>query len=103
MSIWFVTRHSGAVDWVKSQGVAVDHWGAHLAVDEVSSGDVVIGILPVNLAAAVCAKGARYFNLSLDLPFELRGRELSAAELVAAGARLEEYSVSLMEKKHDEI
>jgi len=52
----------------------------------------VIGTLPVNLAADVCDKGARYFHLTLDLPLVYRGRELSAAEMAELGARLEEYS-----------
>jgi len=93
MAVWFVSRHPGAVDWAKIQGITVDHWVSHLAADEVESCDTVIGTLPVQLAAAVCSRGARYLNLSLDLPFEWRGRELSAQELVAADARLEEFVI----------
>lgn len=96
MSIWFVSRHPGAVAWARKQGITVDHWVSHLAVDEVAPCDTVIGTLPVQLAAAVCSRGARYLNLSLDLPLEWRGRELSAQELLAAGARLEEYAVSFV-------
>ena len=59
----------------------------------VTPGDVVIGTLPVNLVAEVCARGARYLNLSLDLPPEARGRELTADELETFGARVEEYRV----------
>jgi CRISPR-associated protein Csx16 len=75
------------------QGIAVDRWVPHLAAEEVSSCDTVIGTLPVQIAAEVCARDARYLNLSLDLPFEWRGRELSAVELVVAEARLEEYFI----------
>lgn len=53
----------------------------------------MIGILPVHLAAQLCARGARYLNLSLDLPAAARGRELSAEELDAYGARIEGYEV----------
>lgn len=95
MAIWFVSRHSGAIAWAQSQGLTVDHWVEHLSAVDVVAGDTVIGILPVNLAGAICARGARYFNLSLDLSFALRGKELSAADLIAADARLEEYAVSL--------
>ena len=93
MSIWFVSRHPGAVEWAKSQGIAVDHWVAHLVLAEIAACDTVIGTLPVQLAAEVCAKGARYLNLSLDLPLNWRGRELSAEELVVAGARLEAFRI----------
>jgi CRISPR-associated protein Csx16 len=41
----------------------------------------------------VCGRGARYLHLVLELPPERRGRELSAADMVACGARLEEYRV----------
>lgn len=97
MTIWFVSRHPGASAWAAQQGLAVDRPVAHLAIAEVESGDVVIGTLPVNLAAAVCDRGARYLHLSLDLPVALRGRELSADEMAACGARIEEYRIARVE------
>jgi CRISPR-associated protein Csx16 len=93
MTTWLVTRHPGALDWLRAQGfTAVEHV-PHLDPARVASGDTVIGTLPVHLASAVCERGARYFNLSLDVPETLRGRELSADELTAYGARLEEYAI----------
>lgn len=89
----FVTRHPGALEWAARRGLRVDQQIAHLDPEQIHAGDVVIGILPVNLAARVCERGARYFNLSLDLPQDARGRELSADELEAYGARIEEYRV----------
>lgn len=94
MTTWFVTRHPGAIEWARRRGLAVDCQITHLDPAQVAAGDTVIGILPVNLAARVCERGARYFNLSLDLPPEARGRELSADELYAFGARIEAYNVS---------
>lgn len=91
--IWFVSRHPGAVEWAARTGLAVDRQVAHLDVGEVRRGDTVIGTLPVNLAAEVCARGARYLNLSLDLPEVARGRELTADELEHYGARLEAFLV----------
>ncbi len=93
MTTFFVSRHPGAAAWAQAQGLAVDRLVVHLDPVEVGAGDTVIGTLPVNLAAAVCARGARYLHLSLDLPAERRGRELSAADMAACGARLEEYRV----------
>lgn len=93
MTTYFITRHPGAVEWAARRGLAVDRQLAHLDPADIRPGDVVIGTLPVNLAAAVCARGARFFNLSLDLPAEARGRELSAYELERYGARIEEYEI----------
>jgi len=93
MSIYFVTRHPGALDWARHASVAYDEHIVHLDIAKVSPGDTVIGSLPVHLAAEVCARGGRYLNLSLDLPANLRGRELDAATLDALDARLEEYRI----------
>lgn len=93
MTTFFVSRHLGATAWALEQGLAVDRPVAHLDPAEVQPGDTVIGTLPVNLAAAVCANGARYLHLTLDLPPDWRGRELSAAQMAACGARLEEFRV----------
>lgn len=93
MTTFFVTRHPGALAWAQAQGIAFDAHVLHLDPAEVGAGDTVIGSLPVHLAAEVCARGARYLNLSLDLPASLRGRELDAATLAELNARLEEYIV----------
>lgn len=93
MTTFFVSRHPGAADWAREQGLTVDRALAHLDPALVRAGDVVIGTLPVNLAAEVCARGARYLHLTLDLPADWRGRELSAADMAACGARIEEYRV----------
>jgi CRISPR-associated protein Csx16 len=93
MTTYFVTRHPGAIAWAARQGLKVDRQLDHLDVAIIQPGDTVIGILPVNLAAEVCARGGRFFNLSLTVPPEARGRELSADELEQFGARVEEYRV----------
>ena len=93
MTTWFVTRHPGAVEWAARQGQHIDRHVAHLDPADIAPGDTVIGILPVNLAARVCERGARYFNLSLDLPAAARGKELTADELDGYGARLEAFEV----------
>lgn len=91
--VWFVTRHPGAVEWARRQGLRIDQRIDHLDPEQIQPGDIVIGILPVNLAGEVCARQARFFNLSLDLPAEARGRELSADDMERYRARLEEYWV----------
>lgn len=74
MTTYLITRHPGARQWVQEEGI-------------------VVGSLPVNLAAAVCARGGRYFHLSLELPLDWRGRELSPDDMRRFGARLEEFRV----------
>jgi len=93
MSTLFVSRHPGAKDWAEEQGLRVDLHLTHLDPSRIHSGDTVIGTLPVHLAAAVCSRGARFFNLSLDLPAQWRGRELSADELNQCKARLECFEI----------
>lgn len=94
MVTWFVSRHPGAVEWAGREGFQVDRWVPHLLIEEIRSGDVVIGTLPVNMAAKVCARGAMYFNLSLNLPENWRGRELSADDLAEVGACLERFVIT---------
>ncbi|WP_367026824.1 CRISPR-associated protein Csx16 [Methylococcus sp. ANG] len=93
MTTFFITRHPGARVWAEQEGIRVDRRVDHLDPAEVSPGDTVLGTLPVNLAAEVCARGARYLHLSLTVPAEWRGRELSADDLRRFGARLEQFEV----------
>lgn len=94
---WFVSRHPGAVAWLAQQGVSVDCMVAHLDVQQVQPGDWVMGSLPVSMAAQVCARGARYLHLSIDLPAHARGTELTARELDSLGARLQAFEVRAVE------
>jgi CRISPR-associated protein Csx16 len=93
MTTHFITRHEGARDWAEEEGFSVDRLIEHLDPLDIQPGDRVLGTLPVNLAAEVCARGGRYFHLSLDLPPEWRGRELSAEDMRRFGARLREFRV----------
>lgn len=93
MTTFFISRHPGAVVWAMRQGLHIDRVVPHLDPADVAAGDTVMGTLPVPLAANVCARGARYIHLSVNLPAELRGQELSADQLDALGAALCEYRV----------
>ncbi len=95
MTTLIVSRHAGALAWMKNVGVRGRHL-AHLdaaALKGLRPGDVVVGTLPVPLAAAVIAAGARYVHLTLPLAEAERGSELSAADLHRLGASLAEYRV----------
>ncbi|MFZ1342679.1 CRISPR-associated protein Csx16 [Thiothrix eikelboomii] len=92
MTTYFISRHSGAIAWAESQGFHIDQPLAHFDVSLVQAGDLVLGTLPVNLIAEVNQRGGRYFHLTLELPAELRGQELTAEIMQKHGARLEEYT-----------
>lgn len=93
MTTWFISRHPGAVEWAQRQGLHVDRFVAHLDPGAVQRGDTVIGSLPINLAAQVCAVGASYGHLSLELPANLRGVELSADDLQHLQAKIELFDI----------
>ena len=93
MTIWFVTRHKGAVEWAKQEGIEVDRCVEHFDVNDVKKGDHVIGTLPVNLVFEVNKRGGRYFHLSINIPPEARGKELTANDMRLYGSQLQEYNV----------
>lgn len=99
MTTWFVSRHPGAVEWAGRQGLPIDRYVIHVDALQIQPGDTVIGSLPVNLAAGICARGARYLHLSLELPAHLRGQELSADQLEDLGARVAAYKVEQLPQK----
>ncbi|MDO8252365.1 MAG: CRISPR-associated protein Csx16 [Rhodoferax sp.] len=93
MTTFFVSRHPGAIEWARRQKQVVDQFVPHLDPAQIQAGDTVIGSLPVSLAAQACAAGATYWHLSLALPAELRGQELTADDLERLGARLESFEI----------
>lgn len=102
MTTYFVSRHLGAIAWAKLQHLPVDHQVSHLDISTIQQGDKIIGTLPINLAAKICDIGGRYFHLSLELPAEMRGKELSADDLQHYGATVEEYLVQKLPLRSDE-
>lgn len=93
MTKFFVTRHPGAIEWATRQGLSDIHQVTHLADLEqtIKPGDAVIGTLPINLVAEVNRLGGTYQHLSMDLPDEARGKELTADDMDQYGARLEPF------------
>lgn len=94
MTTYFISRHAGAIHWAKQQGFDVDKQLHHFEPEITQKNDIIIGTLPINLVAEVCLRGGRYFHLSLDLPVEIRGKELSANDMEKYNARLEEYKAT---------
>lgn len=89
-----ITRHPGAVQWVRH---LLDHEVVeslpHLYTEDIDPNACYYGVFPLNLAAAICAAGAECWALTLDMPPELRGQELSAEQLQRLGASLVRYDV----------
>jgi len=90
----FVTRHPGAITWAVRHGlrarkVAMENFDPAV----VRPGDVVIGTLPIHLVAVVNQRGGHYWHLTMEVPPAWRGRELSADDMDACGARLHEFRV----------
>jgi CRISPR-associated protein Csx16 len=98
MTTYFVTRHTGAILWAQHEGIDVDRQIEHLDIEEIQPGDTVIGSLPVNLAADVCEKQARYIHLILELPFEWRGKELGLDDMKRFGAKLQQYQINKVDE-----
>lgn len=93
MTTFFVSRHPGAIEWVKQQGVKIDRWVPHLDITDIASGDTVVGTLPVPMVFAVNQRGAHYLHLQVNVPASLRGVELTAAQLHAVQASLVAFQV----------
>jgi len=87
-----VTRHAGARDRAEAEGLGVDVIVAHLDVEQIAPGDVIIDSPLVRLAAAVCARGARYLHLArasrtlcgkaARCPMSQRNAQLSSSSLI---------------------
>lgn len=89
---YFISRHQGAVDWAIAEGFHVDERLVHFDVTTVQAGDTILGTLPISLVAEVNARGGHYYHLTLELPAEARGKELTVADMRTYGARLEAYT-----------
>ena len=98
MTTWFITRHAGAKAWVEEEGFKIDKMVNHFDPTVVQKDDKVLGSLPIHLAAEVCAKGAEYYHLSLDMERGTRGQELTATQMRACNARLEAYIIKKIKK-----
>lgn len=89
MNVLIVSRHAGAVGWLRRRGIEGEVVAHVEDVAEVH-GKVVFGALPMYLAAAAEAV------VSIDMPgltLAQRGQDLTPAEMDAAGAVMRAYIV----------
>ena len=97
-NVLIVTRHNATVEWLKSTMLDDDvivvtaHYTPRLA----EGFDYVVGILPIQLVAELCAEGIRYYQVTMDVPEEFRGKELTVEQMDQFGARLVQYNVEVV-------
>lgn len=96
-----VSRHAGAVEWLRQRGFEGKVIAQATRNDVV--GCVVVGVVPLWLAAAA----AEVWVIDMpDLKEEQRGKDLTPAEMDAAGASITQYYVTrgrtLMVENRDE-
>ena len=85
-----VSRHQGAIEFVKSKGFNGDVV-EQFSPEMIKKGRIVIGILPVHLITEVLNRGARFIQIQLpEVPLEMRGKELTPEQMVQYGAKLVE-------------
>ena len=88
--IRIITRHAGAIDWLRANGFAGEVV-SHLAEDTISPGTIYIGVLPIPMIQRILEAGSRFFLLVMpEISLAQRDREMTPAEMTAAGAKLVE-------------
>ena len=93
MSVWFVSRHQGAIEWIQKQNVKIDQFVTHLDAKKVQNNDIVIGTLPIHLAAEICAKGAKFYFLTVNVTKEQRGKELTYQQLMEQNCSIQPFYI----------
>jgi len=96
MTTYLVSRHPASIQWIEQQGIHIDQFLNHFTqehLEQLQSKDTVVGILPIQIVAQINQKGAHYYHLTLNIPFEYRGKELTLQDLNRFKASLIEYQV----------
>lgn len=101
MTVYFVSQHEHARRWARIMDAKgnklphrIDQAMENIDPEHLQPGDVVMGTLPMSVAAALESRGIAFWALDLHVPPQDRRRELSATELAMYGATLTRYRVS---------
>jgi len=94
-----VSNVDATVDWLRGHELfrdfrQIDYLGN--LVKDLQPGDIVVGSLPLHLAAKICAKGAEYWYTNFRRP-RFQNRNLTASEL-AESATVERYHIETRER-----
>ena len=99
MKVLIVTRHTATVEWIKSTLLPSDEVSvvAHYAPGMEDSFDYVVGILPMNYVADMYVRNPkiRYYQVSMEVPEEFRGKELTIEQMDKFHASLVPYYVEV--------
>jgi CRISPR-associated protein Csx16 len=88
--IIIVTRHAGAIAWLRAKGFAGDVV-THLTRETIQPGNTYIGVLPVPIIQQILDTGSRFYLLVMpEVTLAQRDREMTPVEMDTAGARLVE-------------
>lgn len=97
-----VSRHEGARQWLlreaESRGWRPVRLVAHLEEGEWRGARGVAGTLPLSVIAQLCAAGVPVWQIDLPQDAASRGAEMSAADMVARGARLRQVRLLYLEE-----
>ncbi len=77
-----VSRHPATINYLKTVFPVAKVVSHVSSLDEIPTGALVIGNLPIHLIdKLINERGCRFVLVSLDIPQELRGKELNEQEL----------------------
>lgn len=76
-----MSRHKGTIDYFREKLGDIDVKEHVNSLEELIDYDVIIGNLPITAIALLKEMGKRFILISLEVPRELRGKELSKEEL----------------------
>jgi len=80
-NIVVVSRHKGTIDYLKSKLGDVQVIEHLTSVEQIPKNSVVIGNLPINMIEEVIKRGNEFILVTLDIPKELRGKDLDVNEV----------------------
>lgn len=84
---WVITRHKGAIEWLKNNGIVGDIYIDSLPDPEiVNEGDEIFGLVPLSFIPRLLEKHCKIFLI--EVPHRKRKQELTAEEMKRKGAYL---------------
>ena len=91
-----ITRHKALAEFLNQQGIKFDKIIEHATAEDVKGKDVY-GVLPLHLAALANT----ITSVDLNLPAEMRGKELTISDVGEYFNSLTTYKVSKIESTNE--
>jgi len=80
MKVVIVSRHEGTINYLKKHYPNAEVVN-HIDDPKKFKDSLIIGNLPLHMVSEILKNGNRFVMVSLDVPKELRGKELNESEL----------------------